>query len=348
VTHRERIVSTFRFERVDRPAVDLMEGHVWTDLAEHFRRRGVESAQRVIEALDPDCRWVRLRYVGPPPPEPKVDRPLVMPRAATRDVRDGPLSSASTVREVEAYQRPDPAWHEPPDLAEFASQFPDHARVLFPGWAPMFWGACEAFGLEEALVKACTQPAVFEAYLDGQHEWYMRVLTRAVRAARGYCDICWLGDDYAGQASMLLSPEMWRRFIRPRLAEQVRLIRENGMWAMLHSCGAVRPILPDLIDIGMNALLVFQTTAAGMDATSIARDFGGRMVFYGGIDVQHLLSYGSRAEVEEAVRGNVSAFAACGGYVVANSHHGVSTISGDNVAAMFQIAKAIHLGRTDP
>jgi len=100
-----------------------------------------------------------------------------------------------------------------------------------------------------------------------------------------------------------------------------------------------RPILPDLIDIGVNALLVFQTTAAGMEPQSIAAEFGGRLAFYGGIDVQRLLSCGTVAEVKAQVRANIRAFADCGGYVVANSHHGVATIKPENIIAMCEAAR---------
>ncbi len=140
---------------------------------------------------------------------------------------------------------------------------------------------------------------------------------------------------------MLISPETWRRLVKPYLAEQVRLLRDNGLMVLLHSCGSVRPILPDLIDMGVNALLVFQTTAAGMDPESIARDFGGRMVFYGGLDVQSLLSRGTRAEVEREVRRNAAAFSRCGGYVVANSHHSEPSINGENIVAMFDAARRL-------
>jgi uroporphyrinogen decarboxylase len=98
-------------------------------------------------------------------------------------------------------------------------------------------------------------------------------------------------------------------------------------------------VLSDLIDIGVNGLLVFQTTARGMDVESIAREFGGRLVFYGGIDVQQLLSYGTVEEVEATVRANARAFADHGGYIVANSHHRVSTIKGDSIVAMCEAAK---------
>jgi uroporphyrinogen decarboxylase len=346
MTGRERILRTLRFEQTDRPAVDLMEGHVWKELMDWFRAaRGFANADQALEFLDPDSRWIGLQWVGPPaPPASEPGAPTEIPAALSKDVRTGPLASATTVAEVEAFSRGDPAWLAPKDYAEARRRWPDKALVLCPGWMPMFWGACEAFGLEEALVKAQTEPALFEAFVAGQHDFYMDFLSRAARAARGQCDICWLGDDYAGQKSMLLSPEAWRRLIKPYLAEQVRVLRENGMFVLLHSCGAVRPILPDLIDIGMNALLVFQTTAQGMDPESIARDFGGRMGFYGGMDVQNLLSFGTRGDVRREVARNVRAFTACGGYVVANSHHGVSTINGDNIVAMFEAAKGYERG----
>jgi len=340
MTGRARILATFRFQETDRPGVDLMEGHVWAALMEFFSHRfGFTDTEQVVEFLDPDSRWVGLEWAGPPAPEgtPAAE----IPSALSKDVRTGPLAGAATVRDVEAFPRGDPKWLVPRDYAQARLRWPEKALVLCPGWAPMFWGACEAFGLEEALVKARLEPALFEAFIQGAHEFYMDFLSRAAKAARGYCDICWLGDDYAGQKSMLISPELWRRFIKPRLAAQVQAARENGMDVLLHSCGAVRPILADLIDIGVSALLVFQTTAEGMDPESIARDFGGRMVFYGGMDVQRLLSFGTRADVAREVRRNADAFATCGGYVVANSHHGVTTINGDNVIAMFEETKAL-------
>ena len=111
------------------------------------------------------------------------------------------------------------------------------------------------------------------------------------------------------------------------------------MYVLFHSCGAVRPVLEDFIELGVDALLVFQTTAAGMDPEAIAKEFGGRISFYGGIDVQTLLSFGTAEEVESTVRANVKAFSKCGGYTVANSHFMVSTIKGENIEAMCRAAK---------
>ena len=183
------------------------------------------------------------------------------------------------------------------------------------------------------------EPGVFNAYVRRQHDFYMDILARGLQAAQGVCDICWLGDDYASQEALIMHPDLWRRHIKPYLAEHVRLARDHGMKVLFHSCGAVRDILPDFIDIGINTHLVFQTTAAGMDAASIAAEFGGRLAFYGGIDIQSVLSYGTVEEVEATVKANVDAFVDCGGYIVANAHHRVSTNRGENIEAMCRTAR---------
>ena len=180
---------------------------------------------------------------------------------------------------------------------------------------------------------------VFEAFVARQHAYYMDILKRTVEAGEGTCDICWLGDDYASKDAMMMNPDLWRRLIRPYLAEQVALAREHGMLVLFHSCGSVRAILPDLIDIGVNGLLVFQTTAAGMEAGPIAREFGGRLAFYGGIDCQHLLTFGTPNDVRAEVRRNVAAFSRCGGHTVANAHHCIANIRGENIEAMCEAAR---------
>ena len=349
MTHRERVLRTFRFETPDQVACDLMEGSVWRGLLDFFRRTyGLQSAAEVVDYLDTDFRWIRMQDLQSGRPEEQALGAPVVPDetgAQPKEVASGPLAKVRTVQDLARYPWPDPARWQAPDCRQARRLWPDHALVFTTGWMPLFWGACEAFGFEEALVKMKLQPHLLEAFIQSHHEIYMDILKRGVEAAAGHCDICWLGDDFASQRSMMISPEMWRRFVRPYLAEQVRVAREHDMYVLYHSCGAVRPVLNDLIDIGVNGLLVFQTTAAGMDAPSIAREFGGRLVFYGGIDVQQLLSFGSVGEVRNMVEANVRAFADCGGYVVANSHSTIATIRPENIQAMCEAAREVSFER---
>ncbi len=334
---RERVLKTLRFEQVDRVAYDLMEGAVWPELMAYFEsEHGLGNEDDVRDFLGTDFRWIYMDYQGPS--EEQGASPDER-KTYSREVMKGPLFEAKTIADVESFGFPDPSWWRPPDFENARRRWPDHALAFSAGWNPLFWSACLAFGMEGALTRMLTAPKLFDAFVRKQHEFYLDVLTRGVKAARGFCDICWLGDDYASQKALLMDPELWRRHIKPYLAEHVRVARENDMYVLFHSCGAVRSILPDLIDIGVNALLVFQTSARGMEVESIASEFGGRLAFYGGVDVQQLLSYGTLDEVEKQVRANVRAFEDCGGYIVANSHLGVLTIKGENILRMCETAR---------
>ena len=338
---RQRVLETFTFQPTDRAPFDLMEGCVWPELLDYFHREyGQENESQVIEFLNPDFRWVFPAYSGPVVEIPTTPLPDAG-KSRSKAVSRGPLAGAKTIAEVEAYPWSNPAWWGPGDLSSARQRWPEAALVFCPGWSPLFWGACEAFGMEEALINLLTAPHLVEAFLRKQHEFYMGLLSHCIETAGKFCDICWLGDDYASQNAMLINPDLWRKYIKPYLAEEVRLVRDQGLFVLFHSCGAVRPILPDLIEIGVNALEVFQTSARGMDAVSIAHDFGGKMVFYGGIDVQKVLSFGTIEEVEIAVSENLLAFKDYGGYIVSNSHHSIPSIKGENILAMCLKARQV-------
>jgi len=342
MTHRERVLRTFAFDETDQPPLDIMEQALWAELLEYFAKsHGLTDALEILEWLGTDFRWAFPAYQGPPQPPPAEGLPEGWGSTYADDLYRRRLAHAETVADVEAHEWPDPAWWVPPDLEAFREQWPDHARVTGTGWMPLFCSACDAFGMENALMKMAAQPAVFEAFVRRQHEYTMDVLGRLAEAARGLADICWLGDDYASQDTLIMGPERWRRFIKPYLAEHVALARDHGLLVLLHSCGAIREIIPDLIEIGVNGLLVFQTSARDMDPESIAAEFGGRIAFYGGIDCQQLLTFGSVEDVRAEVRRNVAAFADCGGYMVANSHHCIANIKGENMVAMCEAAREL-------
>jgi uroporphyrinogen decarboxylase len=339
MTSRERAISTFRFRGTDRPCCDLMQGVVWAELQDYFQNKyGDPSTWDVVRRLDPDFIWTLMNRDWRWTLSGNMDIPGVRLGEIKMGASIGPLAEV-TPDEIKKLRFLNGDYYMPDDYQMYRTQYPDKAIVFWPGWLPLFWSACEAFGSEQAMVKMLTEPDIFETFIRALHEMTMEILGKGLPEARGYCDVCLLGDDFATQKSMMISPECFRKFIKPYLAEQVRAIREAGMYVMYHSCGSVRPILPDLIDIGINTLSVFQTSAAGMDAPSIARDFGGKLSFYGGIDVQELLSHGSREDVIAAVESNVRAFEHCGGYIVANSHF-IPDINIENLETMFKAAKS--------
>ena len=316
-----------------------MEGTVWAELLDSFRHKHkFENAAQLLDYLDTDFRWARMVRSDQSEDTSNLLPAARRPGDLTSEVVEGPLANATSVAEVEMHSWVDPATFAAPDYSAVRERWPDHAVVVTAGWWPLFWGTCEAFGVESALINLVHHPALFEASVRAIHERYMDRLQRVLTAARDIADICWLGDDFATQESMFLSPDHWREFIKPYLAEQVALARSHGMYVLYHSCGSIRPVIRDLIDIGVNGHLVFQTNARNMNPESIAAEFGGNIVFYGGMDVQHLLSFGNSESVKNEVTRNVDSFRSCGGYVVANSHHRVLTIRGELIEAMCRAA----------
>ncbi len=341
---RERILSAFRFEKTDRLPCDLMENKLPDQLREYYRTsRGISDEELMLRDLGCDCRWINI---GTYP----FFTDIVGNRINTEAVREDSASLADLTVSDAAFHRPladarlsdieaitIPDFDETglPNFPAAREAWPSHAVILSSSAPPLFMSACEVFGLEKALMHMIAEPRVFGALIDKVHRHNMTVLSAELGRARGNVDICRLWDDVASQETMLFDPALWRAHIKPRLAEEIALIRDHGLLSLYHECGNIRPILPDLIEIGVNGVEVFQTTASEMDVLSITRDFGGKIAFYGGIDVQTLLTRGTTEEVRSTVRSNARAFAGRGGYIAANSHNGTTDIRNENIIAMF-------------
>lgn len=148
-----------------------------------------------------------------------------------------------------------------------------------------------------------------------------------------------IGDDVASHTGMWMSPEDYRRYIKPRHAEIIKFIKERSNAKIIHHCcGACREILPDLIEIGVDALNPTQTSAEIMDPFTLKRDFGKDITFWGGIDVMHLLPTGTADDVEREVKRHIDALAPGGGYVFAPSHIIQRFTPPENVMTMYRTA----------
>lgn len=317
-----------------------MEGFIWPELAEFFEKeQGLSDREEILDFLDVDFRWL---YVDRKDTL-LLDFHTLMTRhlsysdnSCKRPLAD--VHSVEKLKEVYKFSfHPDDLVM--PDIKRARDRWQDHALVLLSRVPSLFMTSCEDFGMEECLVKMMTEPEVFDAYLNRLQNYCMDMIPYILKDAEGYIDICWLMDDVASQNALIMNPHLWRRFFKPRLAEQVKLIKSFGMYVIFHSCGSIGAILPDLIEIGIDAVLVFQTTAANMEAVSIANEFGGKIVFYGGVDVQNLLRLGSRENVIKCVRHNIDAFDRYGGYIAANSHHCINDIKGENIIVMCREAQ---------
>jgi uroporphyrinogen decarboxylase len=151
-------------------------------------------------------------------------------------------------------------------------------------------------------------------------------------------DVVIEADDIAGQETLLLSPRTYRRLIKPRHRRLLSFIKDQApVKVFFHTCGAVRSLIGDFIEAGIDILNPVQVGAAGMDVRELKREFGGEVVFWGGgVDTQGVLGSGTPEEVQEDVRRNIEALAPGGGFVFAAVHDIQANVPPENIMAMWQ------------
>jgi uroporphyrinogen decarboxylase len=175
--------------------------------------------------------------------------------------------------------------------------------------------------------------ALFDRLLELQKAFFKNYLDVVGR----YAQVIGYADDLGMQDRLQISPETYRKLVKPYHKEIFAFIHNRtDARILLHSCGAVRKIIPDLIEIGLDILNPVQTRAAGMEPARLKADFGDRLSFWGGIDEQRLLPRGSAEEVRASVRDTLRALAPSGGYVLAASHNIQSDTPPENVVALYE------------
>jgi len=198
------------------------------------------------------------------------------------------------------------------------------------------------FGFAEFMTRLGTELDLVEHFLDRLVRWHLDNLAVFLPAVEGLVDIVAVGDDLGTQTSLIVSPATYRRLIKPRQAKVYQHIRSNSSAKLfLHSCGAIEPILSDLIEIGVELLNPVQIGAAGMEPEKLKRKYGKHLTFWGGgCDTQHTLPLGTVAEVEEEVRRLVETFKPGGGFVFTQVHNILANVPPEKIIALYDTAYA--------
>jgi uroporphyrinogen decarboxylase len=200
-----------------------------------------------------------------------------------------------------------------------------------------FQTACDLRGTEAFLMDMALQPEFAHALLDKITTAIEGLLKLAMQTGGKYFDMVELpGDDYAGNTNLLVSPAMFRKFIKPCLERLIRVIREYapGTKIMLHSDGAITKLLPDIISLGVDVIHPLEPLAA-TDLPAIKEQFGKQVSFLGGIDITHAMP-GTRENVIAETKLRISQLADGGGYILAPSNHLQSDVPTENVITLFE------------
>ena len=195
-------------------------------------------------------------------------------------------------------------------------------------------------GYETLFMDMMTEKEIVMYILDRILELRIAMTERLLGQAGEYIDVIKIGDDLGGQTAPLISLELFREFVKPVTEKLIRYIKEHSKAAvMYHCCGSIRTFIPDLIEIGVDILNPIQTQAAGMDPLALKKDFGEKLVFWGGIDTQKTLSKGTPQDVRNEVKDRIAQMGKNGGYIVCASHNIQADVPPENILAMVEQAK---------
>jgi uroporphyrinogen decarboxylase len=254
-----------------------------------------------------------------------------------------------TVEDVRAHPWPDTADPRRLDgLRELALAYRAQGRaVMIKGvLAGIFEMSQRVRGMENLLVDLASDETLACAILDTMLEAKLRFWDIALPRLGDLIDVVSEADDYGTQTSQLISPRMFRRVFKPRLQTLFSHIHRLAPHARLffHSDGNIRPILPDLIEIGIDILNPIHVMATGMEPAALKRDFGRDVCFWGGgLETQRVLPFGTPQEVRDNVRRNVDALAPGGGYVFNTIHNIQADVPPQNVVAMIEALRDTRL-----
>ncbi len=253
-----------------------------------------------------------------------------------------PLAGEVDAATIDAF-----AWPDPLDDARFAGMADsarraseDEGRAVHVGsiCGGLTEGLFKMRGFEDGYMDLAADPARARRVMERILEIKLAYWERALRELDGLVDIVGEADDLGGQDRPLFSPATYRALVKPLQRELFAFIRaRTSARIFFHTCGAVRDLVPDLIEVGVDILNPVQVSAAGMDGAGLKREFGRDLVFWGGgVDTQQVLGSGTPDEVRAEVRRRIDDLRAGGGFVFAAVHNVQPNVPPANVIAMWE------------
>jgi uroporphyrinogen decarboxylase len=331
MTSRDRVLMALRHEQPDRVPRDFWaEEPAWNRLLAHV---GHTDRERLLRQLGIDVR--HLDAQGPP------ERPLgdgvfqnfwgeryvyqTTPWGPMREDVPGALAHAESLADLEAFPWPTPDDRDYSVLNQQATQHEEFALVY--GFADIWQRPALVRGWEGMFLDMAAYPEHVHFLCRKFTDFYLQDYSRAAEATGGRIDLYLLISDLA----------MFRQFIAPYLGEMARHIHQLGGRVLYHSCGAIGPFIPDLIELGVDVLDPIQPVSADMAPERLKAQYGNRLSFHGGMDMQKLLPFGTPEQVEAEARRYCEVLGKTGGYLLGPAHLFQPDVPPENMLAVYTL-----------
>lgn len=255
-----------------------------------------------------------------------------------------PFSDLDTIEELDKYGFPEISEEETAFLEKEAKMLYETTDKALCGvfLGNIFELGQVYWGYENFFAYLAGEPDLMLHFLERRTEALLRDLDKYLKAVGKYINVIDFADDLGTQNSLLISPKMYRDMLKPFHAKLFGYVRKNypHIKVFLHSCGAIFELIPDFIEIGVQALNPVQITAKGMDPKRLKKEYGKHICFWGGgVDTQGTLNSASVDKVKAMVNEMLEIFSPGGGYVFSQVHNIESCVPAENVLAAFRTAK---------
>jgi len=261
------------------------------------------------------------------------------PSGAHEQFASWPLQAATSVEDLKKHPWPQPDWWDFSPLPNLLEQLDAHQQyhIRFR-IGSVFEVAWQLRGMQEFLMDLSLNPEIPAYIMQRLTDVYVENTKRVLDLAGERLDMVYFYDDVATQIALMISPKMWRDYVRPCHLKLLEVAKAYDMPVMYHCDGAIYPLIPDLIEMGVDVLNPVQADAAQMDPQRLKDEFGNQLCFHGGIDIIKTLPRGTTDEVKAEVADRIRVLGKNGGYILASSHHIQSDTPLENVFAMYDLA----------
>lgn len=335
MTSREKVLEIFNRKSTNGGA--MWTGHPNDATVPIYAEKwGIEPTREAIfEFLNDDCRWFTADsgYHHP------SGRPAIDPSYGTERhtlSAEGCFANAETVADIEKYPWPDPDYCDFTEIYKQVDQFPD--KMVFTGmWCPFFHNIADFFGMENYFIKMYECPEVVEAATERIVDYYVAANEKYFAGLGDKADVMFFGNDFGTQRDLFISPELFRKFVLPSFKRLIAVGKKYNKKIMLHSCGSIYRIIPDLIDAGVDILHPIQAQAAGMSASELAQ-YKNDLAFVGGIDAQTFFVNATPQQIKDEVHRVRDILGP--NIVISPSHEEVlPNVPAENILAMAEAAR---------
>jgi uroporphyrinogen decarboxylase len=364
MTSRERVLTVLAHKEADRVPIDLggfqsemcviaLE-NLCTHLGLEFPVRILERVQQLaVIPVDILQRFhIDTRYVFPGDaavveiPEENAFRNEWGIVWAKKDgvfyfeMVEHPLADINDVESLKKYPFPtDINRARMKGIKDTARAFRDSGFAVFTSISSINETAWYMRGLDNFLMDMVTNKKYFVMLYEKVLESMMEIYGAFLDEVGEYLDVIQIWGDMTGQNGPLYSPEFYREYMKPRDFEQIKFLKsKTDARIAWHCCGAAVHFIPDLIDLGVEILNPIQVSARGMDTKRLKTEYGKDLCFWGGIDTQHVLPYGSTQEVEQEVKRRIDDLAPGGGYILSSVHNIQPDVPPENIVTMYETA----------